>query len=321
VLAFALRRLGAAAIVVAVVVTRMFALTRLRPGAPMIGDAERLRADPARVERLRARFGLDQPIGVQFARYVANVARGDLGESFVMHRPVAAVIRERLPNTLLLAGVALLLSIGLGLTIAALQATRPGTAADGALGALAVAFYSMPGFWLGMVLLFLFSQSLGWFPVSGMTEPVVHQRLGPAGKALDVLRHMVLPALTLALVQMAAFARFGRSALLDALASEHVRAARAGGLSPARLLRRALRTSLAPIITIAGTGIAALLAGSVLVETIFGWPGMGRLTHDAIFQRDYNLVAGNALVAGVCVALANFAADLAAHVADPRLAR
>lgn len=320
-LGFALRRLGAAAIVVVVVVTLMFVLTRLMPGAPMIGDTERVRPDPTRVARLRERFGLDRPLHVQYTRYVANVARGDLGESFVMHRPVGTIVGERLPNTLLLAGASLLISLALGLTIAAVQATRPGTAADGALGALSVACYSMPGFWLGMVLLFVFGQWLGWLPVSGMTEPVVHQRLGPVGRALDVLRHLVLPALTLALVQMAAFARFGRAALIDALASEHVRAARAGGLSPMGVLRRAFRTSLAPVITLAGTGVAALLAGSVLVETIFGWPGMGRLTHDAIFSRDYNVVAGSALVAGICVALANLAADLAAHAADPRLAR
>jgi len=321
VLLFALRRLGAAAIVVFLVVTIVFALSRLVPGQPLIGDPERHRSDPARVERMRRRFGLDQPLATQYARYLSRTARGDLGESLVLRRPVLDLLRERLPNTALLAGAALLLTFALGLALASVQATRPGSGADTAGGAFALVFFSMPSFWLGLLLLFVFGQQLGWLPVGGMTEPVLHDRLSPAGRAADVLRHLLLPALTLALVQVSVVSRFERSALIDALASEHLRAARAAGLSRARVLRRAIRASLAPMITLAGTMTGSLLAGSVLVETVFGWPGLGRLTHDAIFARDYPLLAGSALLAGGCVALANLAADLASHAADPRLPR
>jgi len=287
----------------------------------MVGDPERARLDPAREARQRARFGLDRPLPVQYTRYLANVARGDFGESFTMHRPVAAVIADRLPNTALLAGAALLLCFSVGIAVALAQASRPGGLADAALGAVALVFASMPTFWLGLLLLFVFAQGLGWLPVGGMTEPVIHQRLGLGGRAADVARHLVLPALSLAMVQVAVVARFQRGALIDALASDHLRAARAAGLPGSRLLWRALRASLAPAITLAGTMTGALLAGSVLVETVFGWPGMGRLTHDAISTRDYNVLAGAAIVAGACVALANLAADISAHAVDPRLPR
>lgn len=320
-LAFALRRLGAAAIVMTLVVTIVFVLSRLVPGEPMIGDPERARSDPARAERLRRQFGLDQPMPVQYVRFLAASARGDLGESFALRRPVTALLLDRLPNTALLAAAALLLTFGGGLALACIQATRPGTAADRAAGAAALAFFSMPSFWLGLLLLYVFGQQLGWLPVGGMTEPVLHQRLGPLGRAADLLRHLALPALTLALVQLPVVSRFERGALIDALASEHLRAARAAGLSRGRLLRRAVRASLAPMLTLAGTMTGALLAGSVLVETVFGWPGLGRLTHDAIFARDYPVLAGSALLAGACVAGANFGADLLTHLADPRLPR
>ncbi len=317
---FAVRRLGAAAVTVVVVVTIVFLLAHLAPGDPLVADAERLRADPARVAQLRARFGLDQPLGVQFVRYLANAARGDLGESFILRRPVGHLLAERLPNTALLAGAALVLSFTIGIVLALAQAARAGTWIDGALGAGALVFYSTPSFWLGLVLLWVFGQQLGWLPVAGMTEPVVHARLGAAGKVLDVARHLVLPALTLALVQTAAVARFQRGALVDALAAEFTRTARAAGLSAMRVHLRALRASLAPAVTLAGTSFPAMLAGSVLVESVFGWPGMGRLMFDAIFARDYNVICGAALLAGVLVALGNLAADLGARALDPRQA-
>lgn len=320
-LGYALRRVLASLAVIFVVITVVFWISRLMPGEPMIGDPERVRRDPERAERVRRRFGLDQPLAVQYARYLANTARGDLGDSFTMYRPVADVLRDRLPNTLLLAAAALLASLLIGIGVAVFQATRPGTAADGIAGTAALVFFSMPSFWLGLLLLFVFGQKLGWLPVAGMTDAVLHQRMGWLGRIADVARHTVLPALTLALVQVAAIARFERGALIDAFAAEHQRAARAAGLSSGRLVWRAIRASASPVITLAGTMIGALLAGSVLVETVFGWPGMGRLTHDAIFARDYNLLAGSVLVAGACVALANLAADIGAHAIDPRLPR
>lgn len=318
--AFAVRRLGAAALTLFVVVTLSFILAHLAPGTPFLGDAERVRADPGQVARLRAEFGLDRPLGEQYVRYAANALTGDLGESFVRRRSVAALVAERLPNTVLLGGTALVLALAGGIGLALLQAARAGSRTDAALGALALVLYSMPAFWLGLVLLWLLGQVLGWFPVGGMTEPVVHDRLGPLGQALDVLRHLALPALTLALVQTAAVARFQRGALVDTLHAEYVRAARARGLSGrAVLVRHALRAALGPVLALAGVMLPALLAGSVLVETVFGWPGLGRLLHEAIAQRDYNVITGCGLVAGILVTLGSLAADLAAHALDPRV--
>ncbi len=320
--AYAVRRLGAAALTLLVVVTLTFTLAHLAPGAPFLGDAERVRADPGQVERLRASFGLDRPLAEQYVRYAARALTGDLGESFVRRRRVAALVGERLPATVLLGGTALVLALVGGIGLALTQAARAGSRTDAVLGAAALVFYSMPAFWLGLLLLWIFGQGLGWFPVGGMTEPVVHARLGPAGRALDVLRHLVLPALTLALVQTAAVARLQRGALVDTLRAEFVRSAKARGLSGrAVLVRHALRAALAPVLALAGVMLPALLAGSVLVETVFGWPGLGRLLYEAIAQRDYNVITACGLVAGILVTLGSLAADLAAYALDPRVRR
>ncbi|MDO8667384.1 MAG: ABC transporter permease, partial [Gemmatimonadales bacterium] len=182
-----------------------------------------------------------------------------------------------------------------------------------------LAAYSTPSFWLGLVLLLVFGQWLRWLPVSGMTDPVVHEFLSPARRALDVLRHLIMPATTLGLVNAAWIARFQRGALVDALGSPFVRTARAKGIAESQvLLKHALRNALAPVITLAGLSVPALLTGSVLVESVFGWPGMGRVTFEAIFARDYNVITAAAIVAGILVALANLLADLAVAVTDPR---
>lgn len=317
--AFALRRLGAAAVTVVCVVTITFLLAHLAPGEPMLADAERLHAEPARIARVRAEFGLDRPLGVQYAMYVGNALRGNFGESFTMRRAVATVLRERLPNTALVALAALLVAFGLGVGVALLQAARAGSRTDAALGALSLAFHSTPTFWLGLLLLLVFAQGLGWLPAGGMTTPVEHERMGMMGRVADVLRHLVLPALTLGLVQTAEIARYQRGALVDALGAEFVRTARAKGLRERTvLLRHALRSALSPVVVLAGMSVPALLAGSVLVETVFGWPGLGRLTHDAIVARDYNVILGSALLSGALVALGNLAADLAERALDPR---
>jgi peptide/nickel transport system permease protein len=316
--AFALRRLGAAALTVFLVVTITFFLAHLAPGEPMLADAERMHGDPERIARIRAEFGLDRPVPVQYAMYLANTLRGNLGESFAMRRSVGAVLAERLPRTALMAGAALLLGFTLGISVALLQAARAGSWTDRALGALALVFYSTPTFWLGLVLLVVGGQWLGWFPVGGMTTPVEHEQMGMMGRMFDVVRHLVLPALTLGLVQTAEIARYQRGALVDALGAQFVRTARAKGLRErAVLVRHALRSALAPVVVLAGMSVPALLAGSVLVETVFGWPGLGRLTHDAIVARDYNVMLGAAMLSGALVALGNLAADLAVHALDP----
>lgn len=318
---FAVRRLGAALLTVLIVVTITFVLAHLAPGEPMLADAERFRADPARVARVRAEFGLDRPLPEQFGMYLGNAMRGNLGESFAMRRPVAEIIGERLPRTALLAGAALLLAFAAGIAIATVQASGAGTWRDTLLGGLTLAFHSTPSFWLGLMLLVVGSQWLGWLPVSGMTTAVEHAGMGTMARVFDVVRHLVLPALTLALVQTAEIARFQRGALLDAMSSGFVRAARARGLAErAVLVRHGLRSALAPTIVLAGLSVPALLAGSVLVESVFGWPGMGRLTHEAIIARDYNVILAAAIVSGALVALGNLAADLAVRALDPRTA-
>ncbi len=319
-LGYVARRLAFAVVSIAAVVVLSFLLAHAAPGAPMLGAADRQLVAPEIIARQRALFGLDRPLPEQLARYAANFARGELGESFVLHRPVAAVIGDALPNTLLLGGAGLALALAVGLGVGILQAARRNSLTDTLLGAATLTLYSVPVFWLGLMLLLVFGQVLHWLPVGGMTDPAVHDLLSPPGRALDVARHLVLPAATLGLVQAAAFARFQRSALLESLGAEFVRAARARGL-PERLvlLRHALRTALAPTLTLAGLAVPYFLAGSVLVESIFGWPGLGRVAYDAIFARDYNVIVASALVAGVLVALGNLLADLAVAAADPRV--
>ncbi len=320
VLGYVARRLLFAVVSIAAVVVLTFLLVHAAPGAPMLGAADRTLVSPEIIARQRALFGLDRPLPEQFVRYAAALARGELGESFVLHRPVAAVIGAALPNTLLLGAAALLLSLGLGLAAGIFQAARRHSLTDTLLGAVTLAFYSMPVFWLGLLLLLVFGEGLHWLPIGGMTDPAVHDLLSPAGRALDVARHLVLPAATLGLVEAAAFARFQRSALLESLGAEFVRAARARGLPErAVLLRHALRTALAPTLTLAGLAVPYFLAGSVLVESIFGWPGLGRVAYDAIFARDYNVIVATALVAGVLVAIGNLLADLAVALVDPRV--
>jgi len=320
VLRFAVRRLAFAVASVVAVVVITFLLVHAAPGEPMLGTPERTVASPETIARQRALFGLDRPLPEQFLRYAGNLARGELGMSFVLHRPVAAVLRDALPNTLLLGGTALVASLLLGLAAGALQAARHRTRTDALLGAATLVLYSIPVFWLGLLLLLVFGEGLHWLPVSGMTTPGLGDDLSRLGRALDVARHLVLPAASLALVQAAAFARFQRSALLETLGAEYVRAARARGLGErAVLLRHALRGALGSTITLAGLSVPYFLAGSVLVESIFGWPGLGRVAYDAIFARDYNVITAVALVSGVLVAAGNLLADVALAVADPRI--
>lgn len=317
---FIARRLALAVATVAAVVILTFTLVHLAPGTPLLGDPERTFVSPETLARQRALFGLDRPLPVQLARYALNLVRGELGESFTLHRPVARVVADALPNTLLLGGTALLLALTLGVGVGALQALRHPSLADSALSTATLVLYSVPLFWLGLMLILVFGQELRWLPVSGMRDPALRDTLPPLARALDVARHLALPAATLGLVQGAAFARFQRSALIETLGAEFVRAARAKGL-PERLvvLRHALRHALAPTITLAGLSVPYLLAGSVLVESVFGWPGLGRVAYDAIFSRDYNVVTACALVTGVLVALGNLAADVGIAAADPRV--
>lgn len=313
------RRLAAAVLLVVAIATLTFILMHLAPGNPFLPGPD-TPVDPATVARLETQYGLDRPLPVQYVRYLAALAHGELGESFSEHRPVAEALAAAVPNTLLLAGAALVLDFGLGLVIGIVQAAYARRRLDTALGAVTLFFYSLPTFWLALVLLLVFGEWLRWFPVGGATDVALHSSLSWIGRLGDRLWHLALPAATLGLVGAAGTARYQRAALLEALHADYVRTARAKGL-PARavLLRHALRNALFPVITLAGLAFPFLLTGAVLVETVFGWPGMGKLTVDAILARDYPLVTACAIVAGAMVVLGNLLADVAYAVADPQV--
>ncbi len=312
-------RLLQAAAVVLLVATLTFVLLHVAPGDPLATLGESRSVPPEVVAQMRRNLGLDQPLYVQYGRYLANLARGDFGVSFSLHRPVWDAFRETVPHTLLLTAAALLVDFTVGIGLGVVQGTRAGSRLDRVLSATTLTLFSMPVFWLGLMLLLLFGQTLGWFPVGGMRDPVAGALRSPLGQLLDLLRHLTLPALTLGLVGAAGTARYQRSALLEIIGLDYVRTARAKGLSERIVLfRHALRNSLLPAITLLGLSLPALLSGTVLVETVFAWPGMGRLSADAIFRRDYPVVTGAAILAAAMVVAGNLLADALYHAVDPR---
>ena len=314
-----MRRLAASIAMVFAVVTITFVLIHLAPGTPFLPDDERA-LDPAVLARLRAQFGLDQSLPVQYAKYLAALSRGELGESFSLRRPVADALADAIPHTLTLAGAALLIDFLLGLALGVYQAVRARRLGDVVFGNVALLFNSMPTFWLGLVLLLLFGQWLRWFPVGGLGDPVLCPMVTGAHCALDRLWHLALPALTLGLVGAAGTARYQRAAVLEVIGQDYVRTARAKGLRERRVvLVHALRNAMLPFITLFGLAFPFLLTGAVLVETVFAWPGMGRLSVTAIFQRDYPVVTAAALGASVMVVLGSLLADLLYAIADPRI--
>jgi peptide/nickel transport system permease protein len=294
-----------------------FALLHLAPGDPVLalaGDS----GDEAYYARVRERFGLDRPLPVQLAAYARAVASGDLGTSFVQGRPVLELILERLPATLLLAGTALLLSTIVGLLVGVGAAVRRGRPTDRLLTSVTLALYAAPVFWVGQLAILGFSLGLGWFPVQGMTDP--RRTLTGWAAAVDVAHHLALPAAVLASQQLAAVARLTRAGLVDELGSDHVRTARAKGVrEPVVVVRHALRRPMLPVLTVIGGRVGHLVAGTVIVETVFGWPGIGRLLLGAIQARDIPVVLGVFLMVGFTVALANLVTDLSYARLDPRV--
>ena len=313
-----LRRSAAALVTVFAVVTLVFFAIHLAPGTPFLPSGDRP-LDPVVEAGLRARFGLDRPLPEQYAHFLGALARGDLGESFSQRRSVGAAVAQAIPNTLVLAGAALVLDVLLGTGLGVLQAARAGRRADLVLGNVTLVIYALPTFWLGLVLLLVFGQWLHWFPVGGVTDPVLRDALPLGGRLLDRLRHLALPAASLGLVGAAGTARFQRAALLEVLGQGFVRTARAGGLPERKVLAHALRNALLPSITLLGLAVPFLLTGSVVVETVFAWPGMGKLAADAIASRDYPVVMATTLVASLLVVAGSVAADALYAAADPRI--
>jgi peptide/nickel transport system permease protein len=312
-------RLLHAAGTVLLVASLTFVLLHLAPGDPLAGAGQTTLVPREVVEQQRRSFGLDRPLPEQYVRYLGNLVRGDLGYSFREHRPAWDAITDRIPNTLLLAGAGLAVMFAVGIAVGAFQGARAGSALDDAISLVTLTVYSTPVFWLGIVLLLVFAEALRWLPAGGAADAVAHASRSGAGRLADHLVHLILPALTLGIAGAAVVARYQRAAMLEVLRQDFVRTARAKGLTARTvLLRHALRNALLPTVTLFGLAFPLLLSGAVLVETVFAWPGMGKLTVDAIAARDYAVVTGTAIIAAAMVALGNVLADVLYHVLDPR---
>lgn len=317
---YLLARLAQAVGVVAFITTLAFVIIHLAPGDPIATSLARSNVTEAVREEVRRSYGLDRPIAEQYVRWVANVARGNLGYSFSHHRPVRDVFGDALPRTLLLSGLGLALSLAIGLTVGILQAEKPGGTRDRLLGRVLLVLYSVPDFWLALLMLLLFAYRFPLFPAGGMVDPVMHEYWSPTEQLEDRVKHLVLPVTTLALLTAAGVARFQRAALLTVLPSDFMRTALAKGLSwRAAVRRHAFRNALLPTITLVGVYLPAYAAGAIFVEKVFSWPGMGLVTVNAIAARDYHLVTSGVLVMSMMVVTCAFLADVAVAVADPRI--
>lgn len=331
-----LRRLATLVPTLLGVTLAAFALIRLVPGDPvevMVGERQ---LDPAAHAALVQRLGLDQPLAVQYGRYVAQLAQGDLGRSLVTREPVAAEFAVLFPATVELAAAAFTLALLLGMTLGLVAALKRGSWVDQSVMALATLGHSMPVFWWGLILIMAFSVGLEWTPVSGRVgiefdiDPVTGFMLVDAalasargqepGAFTSALLHLALPATVLGTVPMAVIARMTRSSMLEVLREDYMRTARAKGLAPARVvLHHGLRNALIPVLTVLGLQVGSLLGGAVLTETIFSWPGIGKWLIDAIARRDYPVVQAGILVSALVFIGVNLVVDVLYGVVNPRV--
>lgn len=316
---FLVRRLLQAVVTVAFAATVTFVLMHLAPGDPFSSSLENPSVAPAIRAQWRAAYGLDRPLSEQFVRYLGNVARGDLGWSFSQRRPVSAALAQALPNTLLLMAVAIIASFALGVLLGTVQATRRGGFLDRAGGAVSLFFYSVPDFWLATIAMLCFAYWLPLFPVGGTIDVVMYDYMTPAWRVVDRLHHLMLPALTLTALSAAGIARYQRAAMLDVSHEDFVRTARAKGVPERDItVRHTFRNALVPVITLLGLAFPSLVGGTVFVEKVFAWPGMGLLTVNALGTRDYPLVLAGVVVGSMMVAAGSLIADVLTALADPR---
>lgn len=309
-------------IVVALTVVMNFLLPRMMPGSPLmfLAGEDVGFLTPEQRAQLYALYGLDQPQWKQFSTYVANLARGELGYSFQRGRPIATIIGERLPWTLLLVGLSLVLATLIGAAMGALAAWRRGSTLD--LGTLGVAmfFESVPSFWLGMILIAVFAAGLGWFPIFGA---------GTAGVSLtgwalvvDRARHLILPLTTLTLITIPGTFLIMRYSMLSVLGEHYITTARAKGIAERFVLRRhAVRNALLPVATVFMLNLGFIVGGATVIETVFSYPGIGRLLYEAVLNRDYPVIQGTFFIITISVIAANIASDLLYPLIDPRVRR
>lgn len=305
-LSYIIRRLLVTIPVLWGVATVTFILLSLSPGGAVLGMVGE-RTDEATIQRLKKEYGFDQPIIVQYGRYLLRIVQGDLGRSYYTRRKVSEVIAEKFPNTLYLAVSAMMVASLLGISIGLLSAIKPNSIWDRSAMVLAVLGISMPVFWFGLLLIVIFSITLGWFPPSGM------------GRGNPV--YLVLPALTLGVRSAAFIARLTRSAMLEVLGEDYIRTARAKGLSETVVIfKHGLRNAFIPVITLIGLDFGSYLNGSVLTETIFGWPGLGRyMIMEGVMKRDLPVVMGTVLFGAVIFVFINLVVDVLYHYLDPRI--
>ncbi len=309
----------------------VFTIAHLTPGDPVVvllGE----HATPEAINRMRGELHLNDPLPVQFIKYLGRVLRGDLGNSIQSNEGVAEELATRFPATVELAVAAMLIASTVGILAGTLAATRQNSFFDGASMFAALFGFSMPIFWLGIMLILLFAAYLGWFPISGRLDYTVEITRVTNLYVLDALLagnwtavanalwHLVLPAVTLSTVPLAIIARMTRSSLLEVLRQDYVRTARAKGLAEGRVIsRHAIKNAFIPVVTVIGLNVGSLLGGAVLTETIFAWPGVGRLVVDAIFARDYPLVQGVVLMIALLFVVVNLVVDVSYAYLDPRI--
>lgn len=313
------RRLAKMAAVVLLIAIFNFMLVHSAPGDPALVIAGQSGAtDEAFLARVRADYGLDQPLQRQLATYLGKVVTLDLGWSHRQQRSVASAIAERLPATLLLTLTAFAVSLVGGVVLGCLAGVRAGKASDTLISLLALVVYATPVFWLGLMLVLLFSVHLGWLPAFGYQS--IGVSLDGWAAVADTLRHLALPAFTLGMLYLAIYARLMRASVIEVSHQDYVKTARAKGASDGRILwRHMLRNALLPVVTMAGVQAGTLIGGSVVIETVFAWPGLGRLTYEAVLQRDYQVMLGIFLVLSVLVIAFNWLTDLLYRVIDPRI--
>jgi len=312
------RLLKAIPLILAIVICN-FVLLKLAPGdAAEVLAGEAAAGTAEYLAELRARFGLDQPVHMQLWHYIVKLATLDLGFSFRHNQTVLSLILDRLPATLLLMFSGMGLAVVVGAALGILASQRVNQLRDNIISVFAILSFSVPVFWLGLMLIVVFSVNLGWFPAGGM-ETMASGKRGVV-RVLDILQHMVMPVTTLGLFYVALYTRVMRASMLEVFNQDFVTTARAKGLSESRItLRHVFRNALLPMVTLIGVQFGTLLGGSVLVETVFSWPGLGRLAFEAVFQRDINLLLGILLMCSVLVVLSNILVDVMYSQLDPRI--
>lgn len=322
--AYILRRLIGAIPLLLGIATIIFFVLNLAPGDPT-SFYFNPNVPPEIIEQMRRNLGLDQPLYIQYYKWLTSFVTGDFGHSLARSRPVADIVFEALPNTLMLTGIALVLVFAIGMLIGVLQAVKQYSIFDSTSSVVSLFFYSMPSFWLALMLVLVFSLKAhiwGWpiaLPATGMMS-VDYEFMSTGEKIIDRISHLILPVGTLTLALAAGVARYMRGQMLEVVRQDYIRTARAKGLSERTvIMKHALRNSMLPVITLLGLYLPFLFSGAVFIEVIFAWPGMGRIIVDAIFQRDYPLVMATSFIFAVIVIAGNLIADVLYAVADPRI--